>query len=182
LRGRFKVIAIKQSFDLVPWADVVYGCDPAWWRHRKGLPEYNGLKLAWAGANLDYPGVKPVQIVKDGRGKYRDELQAGPLYTVGGGGNSGFQALNLAVQFGATRILLVGYDMTDASGVHWYGRNDWPMANNPNQSNFKRWTAAFDSAAPVLKGWGVEVIHCSLHSALECFPKKSIEDVVQGLS
>jgi hypothetical protein len=62
--------------------------------------------------------------------KYSDDLQwtAG---VVGGGGNSGFQAVNLAAQFGASRIILIGFDMTDRGGKHWYGRNHWPMSNNP---------------------------------------------------
>ena len=42
---------------------------------------------------------------------------------IGGGGNSGFQALNLALQWGARKIILVGFDLTDENGLHWYGRN-----------------------------------------------------------
>lgn len=94
---------------------------------------------------------------------------------MGSGGNSGFQALNLAVQWGAAQILLIGFDMTDAGGAHWYGRNNWTGANNPDQNNFKRWIAAFESAAVTLKRMGVEVVNCSPHSALGCFPKMSIE-------
>lgn len=92
---------------------------------------------------------------------------------VGSGGNSGFQALNLAVQFGARRILLVGFDMNDRGGVHWYGRNSWPMANNPDHNNFRRWIAAFEGAAPLLKSMGIEVVNLSPHSAIQCFPKEA---------
>jgi hypothetical protein len=55
LKGRAKVVAIKESVDLCPWADMVYGCDPAWWRHRQGLPKFTGLKVAWSGAQVDFP-------------------------------------------------------------------------------------------------------------------------------
>jgi hypothetical protein len=170
-------LAIKENVNLVPWAEVVYGCDPAWWKHRKGLPEYTGLKIAWAGANLEYPDIRTVEIAKEG-GKYTDCISTTPG-KVGGGGNSGFQALNLAVLFGAKRIILVGYDMTDAGGVHWYGRNGWYGANNPNQSNFKRWLTAFDAAAPVLASMGVEVINASPNSAMKSFPRRSIDDALK---
>jgi hypothetical protein len=102
------------------------------------------------------------------------------LGVIGGGGNSGFQALNLAVQFGARRIILIGFDMSDAGGVHWYGRNNWQMANNPNSSNFMRWTAAFDRAAPVLEQAGVEVVNAAPHSALRCFKRTSVADALKA--
>ena len=35
-----------------------------------------------------------------------------------------------------------------SGGVHWYGRNNWSMANNPDETNFRRWRENFDRAAP----------------------------------
>lgn len=98
--------------------------------------------------------------------------------TIGGGGNSGFQALNLAAQLGATRMVLVGFDMNSQSGVHWYGRNNWPMANNPDAPQMTRWARAFDAAAPILAARGVEVVNASPHSALTAFPKMSTEEAL----
>lgn len=123
-----------------------------------------------------HPDIKRIKINID-----RDDILTGEVGLVGSGGNSGFQALNLAVQFGALRIALVGFDMTDRSGVHWYGRNRWNRANNPDHSNFRRWITAFDRAAPDLKNMGVEVVNCSPHSALTCFPKVSVEAFAESL-
>lgn len=97
---------------------------------------------------------------------------------VGAGGNSGFQALNLAVQWGAKCIILIGFDMTDQSGVHWYGRNNWPRANNPDHNNFKRWIDAFTKAAPQLERMGVDVVNASPNSALKCFKHRSIAEAL----
>lgn len=171
MKGRCRVIAIKECIDLYPDADVVYGCDQAWWRHRKGLPEFPGLKISY---DPPFPDIRRLSIEK-----HTDSLLFETGKT-GSGGNSGFQALNLAVQWGAKPILLIGFDMTDANGVHWYGRNNWLAANNPDQANFKRWIAAFNSAASVLASMGVEVVNCSLNSALDCFPKISLEEAVDG--
>jgi hypothetical protein len=179
LRGRAKVIAIKQNIDLCPWADAVYGCDAAWWRFRRGLPEFNGLKITWAGNGLEYPDVRKITIAKIKRGAdvYSDQFQVNGD-SIGGGGNSGFQALNLAtVQFKARRIVLIGFDMHDRGGKHWYGRNHWPMANNPAESNFKRWIAAFNQAAPILAGLGIQVMNATPNSALRCFPFVDLEQI-----
>lgn len=178
LRGRARVIAIKQNVDLCPWADIVYGCDAAWWRHRRGLPEFGGVKVCWAGNGIpktEYPDIRRVEIaLGQGLKKYSEDLQAQPG-TVGGGGNSGFQAINLALQFGARRIILIGFDMNDRGGKHWYGRNHWPSANNPDDSCFLRWIANLSKAAPVLQSLGVDVVNTSPDSALRCFPFADLE-------
>ncbi len=97
----------------------------------------------------------------------------------GSGGNSGFQALNLSIQWGAKRILLIGFDMTDKPGsLHWYGHNQWRGANNPDRHNFKRWIASFENAAKQCRELGVEVINCSAVSALTCFPQMMIEEAL----
>jgi hypothetical protein len=145
LAGRCPVIAIKQSFELAKFADVVYGCDFPWWAYRKGLPEFRGLKLGFD-PQVKSLGVTPIKIgrtkeVMHGRVRergYSDDILTAEPGVIGGGRNSGFQALNLAVQFGAARILLVGYDMTCGKHKHWYGANQWERANNPTDHWFER--------------------------------------------
>lgn len=158
----------------------MYGCDAPWWRHRRGLPDFAGIKVTWAGNGLnnEYADLHAVQIAKGDGQPYSQRLEWTPG-VIGGGGNSGFQALNLAVQWGARRVLLVGFDMTDAYGVHWYGRNTWPRANNPSHDAFRRWIDAYNAAMPVLKARGVEVFNASPKSALKCFPFLSVQDFAE---
>lgn len=100
---------------------------------------------------------------------------------IGGGGNSGFQALNLVVSmFGAKRIVLIGFDMNDQGGLHFYGRNRWSLANNPDHTNFRRWIDNMSAAAIELARRGLQVVNVSPNSSLTCFPKRSIEDALQG--
>lgn len=154
---------------------MVYGCDSAWWKFRNGLPEFAGLKVCYGGNGLDgYKEIRRIAI-----DKRKDELLLSKNSGLtGSGGNSGFQALNLAVQWGAKRILLIGFDMSLSGGIHWYGKNTWQNANNPNDSNFRRWIDAFEGAAALLKSLGVEVINCSPVSAIKSFPHRSIEDAL----
>lgn len=159
---------------------MVYGCDKPWWEYRKGLPDFKGHKVTWSGHGLEYPGMRRIEIVKAGA-KYSQAVEMGKVGVVGGGGNSGFQAMNLAIQFGARRILLVGFDMTAATGgLHWYGRNAWKDANNPHDTTFAGWVAAFNAAVPTLDEIGVEVFNASPHSALQCFPKVTVADFLKG--
>lgn len=173
LKGRMTTFAIKRNIELAPWAEAVYGCDYPWWRSVRGLPDFKGVKLAYADRACDQYGCTKVKIpdVKS------DRLLFGEIGTVGAGGNSGFQALNLALQFGATKILLVGFDYV---GEHWYGRNNWQGGGNPSESNFKRWRATLEAAAPVLMERGVEVINASQTSTVKAFPKRSIADALEA--
>lgn len=177
LHGRAKVIAIKQNIDLCPWAHVVYGCDRPWWDFRRGLPEYAGLKLCFV--KTSYPDVRTVKIAAGGRDKtYSDNLHFDEIGTIGGGGNSGFQALNLALQWGARKIILIGYDLTDRSGVHWYGRNNWAMANNPDDPQLGKWAANFDRTAPAIVKLGADVVNVSEYSRITAFRKGTIEQAL----
>lgn len=135
--------------------------------------------MSWADNQFESEwNIRPVRIIKDGK-KYSDRFAFGETGTVGGGGNSGFQALNLAVQFGARRIVLIGFDMQDIGGLHWYGRNRWPQANNPNEGQMKRWATSMEKAAPALTERGVEVVNASPTSALAVFAKMSVEAALE---
>lgn len=175
LKGRMRVLAIKRCVELAPWADAVYGCDLPWWRSVQGLPDFEGVKLAYAPKACDEYGAKQVLIPNAADS---DSLLFGAIGTVGGGGNSGFQALNLAVQFGAKRILLLGFDCRAENRVHWYGRNNWTGCANPHEGVFKRWRRAFDQGAEQLKARGVEVLNASQYTALKRFPKVTVADAL----
>lgn len=177
LRGVMPVIAIKENIELCPWADVVYGCDAAWWKNSQGLPKYAGLKVAFEKTlKPQFPDIKFVDIAAQ---KKIDRILTVMPGTLGSGGNSGFQAVNLAVQFGAKRILLIGFDMHDRGGVHWYGRAGGMGRSNPNEENFRRWRAAFHASMPDFESAGVEVVNATPFSSLTCFKKSTIEAALQ---
>lgn len=176
LQGRVRAVAIKKSFELAPWADVVYGCDAPWWRGVVGLPGFSGLKLAYDDGIVGQYGIRKVCI----EDKHLDEILTEKTGYVGSGGNSGFQALNLVVQFGARRILLAGVDAHGEPGrEHWYGRNNWNGTNNPSRENYRRWARAFYSCAPVLQSMGVDVVNLSRESSIKCFRHSSAEEAMR---
>lgn len=139
------------------------------------MPEFKGLKVCWSGNGLSgYPDIRRIEIAKE-KGEYVNTFVFKPG-TVGGGGNSGFQALNLALQFGARRILLIGFDMQREAPGHWYGRNNWPSAANPDDRNFRRWIAALNTAAAL--EIGADIVNTSPKSAVTAFRKASIDEAL----
>lgn len=145
----------------------MYGCDLAWWK--KERPVFHGLKVSQDAIGGD---VKHVPSV-DEKGLSFDPM------VIHQGCNSAFQALNLLVLMGVSRVLLLGCDMKlGARGaVHWHGDHP-PGLNNPTEQNFSNWRAAFDGAVPDLKRLGVDVINCTPGSALTCFPSAELGDVL----
>lgn len=169
-RNVAKVIAINTSWKLAPWADMLFACDLSWWAHAKGCPEFRGMKVTVdKQAARQFPDVNLVNCMKPD-----DRLFVEPLNTVGWGGNSGFHALNLAVQFKCRKVVLVGYDMTLSNGLHWHGKHPGNM-NNPSPGNVERWRRAVDNAWRVIQPLGIQVINCSKVSALTSYPKMELD-------
>jgi hypothetical protein len=172
LRGKCRIIAIKENIDLCwKWCDLCYGCDASWWRNRNWLKDFPRLKVSF---EAKHEGIHRIDI-----DRHVDRILTETPGRLGSGGNSGFQAVNLAVQFGARRIMLVGFDMTDRSGLHWYGRNRGQNRSNPTEDNFRRWRAAFHATAPWFRDNGIEVVNASEHSAVTCFPRTTVEKALQ---
>ena len=128
------VIACNASFKLAPWADVIYGCDAKFWHtYRDQLPE-GPLHVSHAqNANV--------------------YLHNGFSVT-----NSGANAIALACDWGALKVLLLGYDcQVGAQGkTHFFGNHPHPLGNCANLSI---WHGRFQKVADRYKTR--EIINCS---------------------
>lgn len=97
---------------------------------------------------------------------------------IGWGSNSGFQAVNLAIQFGAARVVLVGFDCSLEKGTHDHGRHP-PGLNNPRQSGVDKWREALDAQAPTLEAMGIEVLNASPHSRLTAYRRVPLLEAIR---
>lgn len=161
-------IAVNASYRLTPWADLLYAADGMFWTKDEGARAFPGLKVTQAAKDAGRFGLECVDVSPSRRTMAFDRFGV-----LGSGGNSGFQAVNLAAQAGAARIVLVGFDYSLARGVHWHGRHP-PGLNNPSAVNCDRWRADMDGAAPLLAGLGVDVLNASPHSSLTAFEKRPL--------
>jgi hypothetical protein len=169
------VIAVNDAYRLLPFAQMLYACDSAWWSVHNGCPGFKGEKWSSHGAA--------------GRVRHNDKSAAAAKYglkLVAGqdgvgfsfepdvihyGSNSGFQAVNLALLMGARRIILVGFDM---HGTHFFGRHPAGLRNTTSHKNFIR---AFERAAKLLPP-EIEILNATPGSALRCYPMMDLNDAL----
>ena len=178
LRNRIHVVVVNESHKLCPWAEILYSCDANWWRLRQVEAEkFRGLKIGFEAA-INLPFVKNISIKRLGQHDWVNQLLLTEPGQIGSGGNSGFQLTNLVVQMGATGVALIGVDCNVAGGVHWHGKHP-DQLRNPEDGIVGIWKRNFEAAAIEFKRVGVDVVNCSPTSALESYPKITIEQMLE---
>ena len=175
LMGKAKTIAVNDSHRVAPWADMMYAADHKWWRHHDWCRAFRGERWTqdrgpqgW----VDDASAQGLEIVAC---RHQLELSTDPHY-IASGWNSAFQAMNIAVLQGATRVLLLGVDLHDGGGAHFFGEHPPGLQRKSPWATFRK---AFTISAPILAGIGVEVINCSPTSALTCFPYMEVGDALR---
>lgn len=174
VRGKGRVITVNDTWQLAPWADVHYSSDHDWWDHSLPRMRAECLGEFWTG----YPfndWARPLDV-----NQCPYDKQARGIITKPGriawGGNSGYCAIGLAVQFGAVRIVLLGYDQQDPHGKgHWHGQHPDAIRKD---FNWPMWHQRFAEAAADLQRLGIDVINCSRESALTCWRRESLEELL----
>lgn len=174
VRSRARVIAVNDSYRLAPWADVLYACDVKWWRwqsqlHAKHIAAFAGFKYGMQDPSRYVAGV---QVLKD-CGEHGLEREPHGLRH---GRNSGYAAINLAVHLGAAKIILLGYDMSMAlkSQSHFFGQH-------PDQKRplFRECIRNFKTIVEPLNRLHITVVNASRTTALDCFPRVSLERALE---
>lgn len=173
VRGKTRVIAVNDACRLAPWADILYAADRPWWDYHKGVPDFPGEKWTQDKSGGDVAAARwGLQCV---RSETRAGLSFDPAF-IHQGANSGFQVLNIAVLISGGPIFLLGYDMQCTGGrAHWFGDHPPQVHRDANYAYFRR---AYDQAAPELAAAGIDVINCSRETALTCFRRATIDEVL----
>jgi len=168
------VVAIKDSIRMAPWAPVLYACDAKWWRAHPETIAYTGLKY---GLDLALPSFRPDVQILHNTGDTGLELAPDSLKN---GLNSGYQAINLAVHLGASRIVLVGYDMAPSQkgAHHWFGHHSYTNAAPP----YNKFMERFETIHEPLRRAGVTVLNATAGSCLRGFPMVSLDEALPGVA
>lgn len=168
-KGAAKFITVNNSWQLCPWADVHYAADMNWWETYGDTLRTDGLRLTSSKRTAGKYDTQYVATDRQARGiRFGDEM------TVTWANNSGFHALNLAVNFGCKRIHLVGFDL---HGPHWHPDHPEPC-QNPTDDVMTGWLDHFHVAARQLRNRNIEVTTGSRASRLTCFPFKDTLDAI----
>lgn len=166
-RDRSTVIAINYMYRYAPWADYLYGADYLWWIRPDvdGAKGFQGKKLT---VSPEVLGHYPDVTLLDRTGREGFEPEPGKIRT---GGHGGFAALHFAIQQGAEKVLLLGYDLQpNAEGRH-HVHPEHPGGDHPCQ-NDKR--MVYYSLLPTLEHRQIQVVNCSRATSLTTFPRGEV--------
>lgn len=172
-RGLARVLAMNYSFRLAPWADVL------WSYHTRGLVQTSGVDPAtYQGRIFSAEPVPDHTAWPLLRLTGPDGLELDPT-GLRHGNNSGYSAINLAVHLGARRIVLLGYDCSAAPDGRF---NFAKPADDPSRKayGFAAWRRWYGTLPGPLHAAGVEVLNASRETALECFPRVSLQQALAG--
>jgi hypothetical protein len=157
---------------------ILYACDLQWWDVHYSCARHFGEQRwtcndeAAAKYGLHHvPGRHGID-----KGIYFDATGEGIIY----GGNSGFQALNLAYMHGHRDAVLLGFDVGRAPDqpTHFFGEHP-PACANP--SPFNAWLKHWRRAAPQIAAAGMTVCNATRGGALDCFPRVALEEQLARL-
>jgi hypothetical protein len=178
VRGKCRVIAVSNQGipnevggvlrpALAPWADMLYASDLKWWMH------YKAHALAFEGLKVTIRTVLPFKEVLSLEQSRNVPFDPRPTHLVSGG-NSGYQAVHIAAQRGAGRILLCGFDMRHVGNCkHWFGAHSGKLNT---AMNYKQWIDNFSALAADLTARGVRLVNCTPRSALRGIPFTPLEE------
>tara|TARA_R110001606_G_scaffold396638_1_gene571169 strand:+ start:462 stop:1259 length:798 start_codon:yes stop_codon:yes gene_type:complete len=170
LIGR-KTIAINKSI-IYHWdADVVYWTDGRFYTwYKNEVDNYKGLKFALK------PGsqyTNDIKILVKGKPYGLEE----DPQRLAHGFNSGYAAINLAYHLGASRIILLGFDMAnDGKETHFH--DGYPTRGAGDKIYTEKFLPGFKQLNSEIKNKGIEIYNASPHSRLKVFPKITIEQAL----
>lgn len=183
LRGPWHILAIKQKYLDLPFADAVFGLDMLWLTTQSAAVVASGVPAYFAAAEdppPNHPRRPPVVPGAHYLRRQRDgDLLSVTPDTINHCGTSGFGGLNLAVLKRAKTIVLFGYDY-NAKGHDRPEQYPWSPPGH-NARYWPRWAQAYDRIVPQLTKLGVVVYNACPNSVVRAFPKVSIEEGLQIL-
>jgi hypothetical protein len=176
VRGH-RTIAVNSSAVLAPFADVLFFTDSGWYEERRQLV------ANWAGLVISMSRTAKRELPdKVKRVKGEGDPQALPGFSRGShviqqGRSSGHTAVSLAIALGASRVVLLGYDMRFVGGrEHCHDEYNGPRDVDIYSREFLPGFAGWDEAARAV---GVEIVNATEGSALKEFPCVSLDEVLK---
>lgn len=166
LTGR--ILAVKHGVLLRPDADVLFFAGE---RPAEIAPP---LLKVFTGEHIVVRGrghqVFPPHAKRVWRTATHEALSADP--TMVAGYDAGTSAINLAALFGATEIIVLGYDMR---GGRWFTGEVAHYLPNPPESDFQRHMSTLPRIAQDAARKGIRIVNCSPISRVTCFERQPLE-------
>lgn len=154
---------------------MLYACDYKWWQHH--LPQVRRVFRGKLWTQYERDGDDNKHLAGSGVHLVRSVAAPG-LSTDPGvihqGQSSGYQAINLALHFGASRIVLIGYDLGHNGKTHFFG--DHPTGLQVN-SPFASWQKQYRTIDPA--AYDIEIINCTRGGNLDAFERAELGEALR---
>lgn len=170
------VLGVNAAFYLGDFVDVCFFGDAKfYWWNKEAIQAFPNLRVSLNNRvperDPDISGEPDIHIIKKVQLRGLSSACDGIAWNRSSGG----AAIDLAVHFGAVRLVLLGYDMRQVEGE----KNWRPHAQEKtNQNPFEFMMGHMDDLAKVANERGITIFNATLGSALQCFPKITLK---QGL-
>ena len=166
-----KTIAINKALLFHSQADVLYWTDSRFYSwHKNEIDNYKGLKFTIKTGGRYTTDIK---ILKKGKAF---GIETDPQ-TVAHGNNSGYAAINLAYHLGASRIILLGFDMGgNSQSTHFH--DGYPAKAAPDSMYKEKFIPGFNQLNSELKDSSISILNASPSSKLTVFPKITLEQAL----
>ena len=169
-----RVIAINESIYCALYADILFFRDIAWYFGNREIVEtWDGVVVTttpsrFYNENENCTNVNIVQL------KHSSDFLIGGD-TIRYGRSSGHLALSLAINLGAKRCVLLGFDCRFVDGrSHFHSENNRTTALTYSSDFLPAWNGWGDAARRA----GVEVVNATPNSAIIEFPYKPLAEVL----
>jgi hypothetical protein len=168
---------------------INYSMDPRFYENAVRPPQKRDERLfheAW----VKYTGLKVLLCPKkDNRLVLSDDIYIVTRITqkilsldinqgIYPGTNSGFGAFMLAIAMGCKEIYLLGYDMKVVNDkTHWH--KGYPNQNLKDcKIRLEKFNNEMEEFSEIIKKQNIKVVNLNKNSALECFPKDHIKNIM----
>lgn len=171
-RRGHRVIAINSSYRIANSQDLLFFTDNSWFeQHQPVIDLWRGYVVT---LSRHAKAAMPQKV-------RRIECEEGAAFVPGRtpvrlGRSSGQTAISLAILLGATRVVLLGYDMRMVEGRSHHHDDH----SHDNDSDLRRYANSFGGWAQATAEAGVEVLNATPGSALTEFPFRSLDDVLDS--
>lgn len=176
LRNR-RTIALNNAYLITPDPDILFFADARWWTwHAAQVPANFAGRILTPSDTVD-PRVE--RLWRDMRFETGGPALS-PLPDHVAGHDSGYMSMNLAVNLGVARIVLLGFDMgfLGSGATHWHSGHPIPT----KETNY---TVAFGPTYPALveaiRARGV-AIERATPSNLGYIPERPLADILADVS
>lgn len=174
LADKCRVIVVNDCYLLCPWADHLHFCDLKWYEWHKDKPEFKSFQGIKSTLSEEMPDNEVIKLQKGERFGFSTNPNV-----VNHGGNSGYQAVNIAILYGAKDIYMLGYDCKPQTHngslkMHWFG--DHKIKTPISVCNI--WLQAWESITRDIEVNNINLVNITRDTAIKNIKKRKLKDIL----